>query len=263
MNSIKLLALSLFTFISLTSVSLYAQELVTNGDFEAGGLAGWTTAANEPDGSGCGFFRYSGTESFNGNSIQAPPVGSHAVSSDSLDPPCSSVIYQDIAVPSGEEVSCFLIYYYENFADEFILGPGLNSSDVGTANQQARIDIMTENAGNFNTGSGVLENLVQTEPGDANTLDYTTLEFDLTKYAGSTVKLRASQASNRGVLLFAIDSVSCTIDQVDDEDGGNGSSSGCSSLAGAKNSSGPESLQGLLFYLLIPALVMIRRLRFK
>lgn len=196
-----------------------AQELVTNGDFEAGGLAGWSTAANEPSGDGCGFFRYTGTQSFNGNSIQAPPVGSHAVSSDSLDPPCSSVIYQELTVPSGAEVSCFLIYYYENFADEFILGPGLNSSDVGTANQQARIDILTEGAGNFTTGSAVLENLVQTEPGDPNTLDYTTLEFDLTDYAGSTVKLRAAQASNRGVLLFAIDSVSCTVEDLigDDE----------------------------------------------
>lgn len=196
-----------------------AQELVTNGDFEAGGLAGWTTAENPSTQSGCGFFRYSGTQSFNGNSIQAPPEGTHAVSSDSLDPPCSSAIYQEITVPSGAEVSCFLIYYYENFTDEFILGPGLNSSDVGTANQQARIDIMTENAGNFNTGSGVLENLVQTEPGDPNTLDYTTLVFDLTDYAGSTVKLRAAQASNRGVILFAIDAVSCTVEDLigDDE----------------------------------------------
>ncbi len=221
MASFKGLLILAFFLISPLCFALNssAQELVTNGDFEAGGLAGWTTAANEPDGSGCGFFRYSGTQSFNGNSIQAPPEGSHAVSSDSLDPPCSSVIYQEITVPSGEEVSCFLIYYYENFADEFILGPGLNSSDVGTANQQARIDIMTENAGNFNTGSGVLENLVQTEPGDPNTLDYTTLVFDLTDYAGSTVKLRAAQASNRGVLLFAIDSVSCTVEDLigDDE----------------------------------------------
>lgn len=196
-----------------------AQELVTNGDFDAGGLAGWSTAENPSTQNGCGFFRYSGTQSFNGNSIQAPPVGTHAVSSDSLDPPCSSVIYQDITVPSGAEVSCFLIYYYQNFADVFILGPGLNSSDVGTANQQARIDILTEGAGNFTTGSAVLENLVQTEPGDPNTLDYTTLEFDLTEYAGSTVKLRAAQASNRGVLLFAIDSISCTAEDLGGEDG--------------------------------------------
>jgi hypothetical protein len=205
---------SLFIFTVCFGFNSNAQELVTNGDFEAGNLTGWTTAANPGDGSGCGFFRYSGTKSFNDNSIEAPPLGNYAVSSDTLDPPCSSAIYQDIAVPSGAEVSCFLIYYYKNFGDDFVIGPGLDSSDLGTPNQQARIDIMTQGAGAFATGSAVLKNLVQTEPGDPNTLNYTTLNFDLSEYAGTTVKLRAAQANNQGVILFAIDGVTCTVDNI-------------------------------------------------
>jgi len=213
MASIKksFLFTSLFIFTVCFGFISNAQELVTNGDFESGGTANWTTAANG-SGEGCGFYAYSGTSSFNGNSIEAPPLGTHAASSDTFDPPCSSAIYQDITVPAGKEVSCFLIYYYKNFGDDFIIGPGLDSS--GDDNQQARIDIMTEGAGAFDTGSGVLKNLVQTMPGDPNTLNYTTLNFDLTEYAGTTVKLRAAQADNQGLILFAIDGVTCTVDDL-------------------------------------------------
>ncbi len=220
MSSIRNVLLIIF-ILSLPmcfGLNSHSQELVTNGDFETGNLTGWTTAVESGSDSSCGYYRYSGTQSFWGNSIQAPPEGNHAVSSDTLEPPCSSAIYQDITVPSGAEVSCFLIYYYKNFGDEFVIGPGLNSSDLGTPNQQGRIDIMTENAGNFGTGSGVLENLVQTEPGDPTTLDYTTLNFDLTAYAGSTVKLRIAQANNQGVILFAVDAVSCTVEDLGGEE---------------------------------------------
>ena len=140
MSSIRNLLLFTTFLIFPLSFALFtnAQELVTNGDFEAGGLDGWNTAANGTDDNECGFFRYSGTKSFNQNSILAPPFGNHAASSDTLEPPCSSAIFQNITVPSGQKVSCFLIYYYQNSNDEFIIGPGLNSSDLGTANQQAR-----------------------------------------------------------------------------------------------------------------------------
>lgn len=220
MSSIR--NLSLFIFILSLSICFglnsYSQELVTNGDFEEGNLTGWTTAVQSGSDSSCGYYRYTGTQSFWGNPIPAPPEGNHAVSSDTLEPTCSSAIFQDITVPSGAEVSCFLIYYYTNFGDEFVIGPGLDSSNLDNTNQQARIDILTEGAGAFSTGNDVLENLVQTEPGDSLKLDYTTLEFDLTDYAGSTVKLRAAQASNDGVILFAIDSVSCTVEDLGGEE---------------------------------------------
>lgn len=196
-----------------------AQELVVNGSFESGNSNGWSVSPDGSGATGCGYFVYSGTQSFWDNSIQAPPDGNFAASSDTLEPPCSSVIYQDITVPAGAKVSCSLIYYYVNFGEDFINGPGLNSSNMDDPNQQARIDIMNENAGPFATGDGVLKNLFRTEPGDPLTLDYTTLNFDLTEYAGTTVKIRAAQANNQEDILFAIDAVSCTVEDLigDDE----------------------------------------------
>jgi len=77
--------------------------------------------------------------------------------------------------------------YYENRDNIFIIGDGL-TLDVG--NQQYRVDIMDLNAPSFDTSAGVLLNLFQTLPGDPNSLGYTTLNFDLSSFAGSTVRIK-------------------------------------------------------------------------
>jgi hypothetical protein len=78
--------------------------------------------------------------------------------------------------------------YYENQAGVFIIGDGLT---LNGPNQQYRVDIMDPNAPSFDTGAGVRLNLFQTLPGDPNSLGYTTLNFDLSQFAGSTVRIRA------------------------------------------------------------------------
>lgn len=210
----KLLIVTFFLVLPFCfAINSYSQELVTNGGFESGNSNGWSVSADGPGDNTCSYYVYSGDKiPGSGNSVEVPPVGNFAASSDSIDPPCTSAISQEIAVPAGAKVSCSLIYYYNNTGGEFINGPGLDSSDVNTANQQARIDIMAENSGTFGTGNGVLKNLFQTKPGDAFIVDYTTLNFSLTEYAGTTVIIRSAQASNRGDFLFAIDAVSCTVE---------------------------------------------------
>jgi len=76
-------------------------------------------------------------------------------------------------------------------------------------NQQARIDIMNPNAPDFDVGAGVLQNLFQTLPGDPLSLGYTTLNFDLSAYAGSTVRFRAAEVDNQFFLNFMIDNLTC------------------------------------------------------
>jgi len=100
-----------------------------------------------------------------------------------------------------------LVYYYENHASEFINDPDLFFN--GAENQQARIDIMDPESHPFNVDVGVLENLFQTEPGDLLSLGYTTLSFDLTSYAGSTVRLRFAEVDNLGEFNFAVDNITC------------------------------------------------------
>lgn len=198
----------LFTFLLVLplcfALNSGAQELVTNGNFETGNANGWT--ATNTDGP-CGYYIYSGTQSpLDNEPVQAPPQGTYAASNDQF-APCQSAIYQDIAIPANQEVTCSLIYYYMAF-DEIDVGPGLEI-DSGP-NQQGRIDIMTSNSGVFDTDSGVLKNLYQTQATDPLTQGYTTLNFDLSEYAGSTVRLRIAQANNEGGIYFAVDAVTCT-----------------------------------------------------
>jgi len=194
---------SLFIFaIALGSVTASAQtELIRNGGFETGNLQSWT-AINSGGGD---WIVYSGNEV---PSLSPPPVGNFAAVTVQNDPG-SHVLLQNVAIPAGARVTCSLIVYYD-VAAIFVIGPGLEFD--GSENQQARIDILSFNADPFTVSDGVLLNLFQTLPGDPGALGYTTLDFDLSPFSGTTVKLRAAEVDNLGVFNFAIDEVSCISD---------------------------------------------------
>lgn len=120
----------------------------------------------------------------------------------------ANILYQDIEIFPGATVSCTAIVYLTNqYEGGYIIGDGLT---VNSPNQQMRVDIMDPTADPFDTGSGVLQNLFQTLPGDPIFgIDYTTLNFDLTPYAGSTVRLRVAVAATQASLNGSIDAVSC------------------------------------------------------
>ncbi len=203
-----------------------AQELVTNGNFETGDFTGWTQQQLTGEGA---WFVYTGTFSpIDSDPILAPPEGTYAAVADQGEPD-SNILYQDIDLPTGSTITCSAIVYYMNEADEimaaatnaftksassgvdvagrvFVIGDGLS---LDFPNQQYRIDIMDPNAPPFDTGNGVLLNLFQTEPGDPDSLGYTPINFDLTPFAGSTVRIRAAVAVTIGPLQGSIDAVSC------------------------------------------------------
>jgi len=120
----------------------------------------------------------------------------------------SDLLFQDIDIPAGSTVTCSVVVYYENRGNEFVNGPDL--SYMNAPNQQARIDIMDPDAPPFNIGPGVLLNLFQTNPGDPPSLGYTTLDFDLSAFKGTTVRFRAAGVVTLSVLNFAIDDLKCT-----------------------------------------------------
>ena len=177
---ILLTLLFVFVFASLNS---NAQELVTNGGFETGDFSGWTLEDLTPFGD---WFVYTGTLSPFGLNILAPPDGTFTAVADQ-DSSDSNILYQDIQIPEGATVTCSAIVYYENRDNIFIIGDGLT---LNGPNQQYRVDIMDPNAPSFDTGAGVLLNLFQTLPGNPNSLGYTTLNFDLSPFAGSTVRIK-------------------------------------------------------------------------
>jgi len=211
-------------------------NLFHNGDFETGDFSGWTVIQNT--GSEGDWFVYSGTlPPLSGQPVLPPPVGQFAAISDQTGP-SSQVLFQDIVIPiTGTQCSA-VIYYINRAGNEsgfvstdtvgeyttrgseagsvstkvngeglFINGANLSQSEG--PNQQARIDIMDPTADPFDVGSGVLLNLFQTNPGDPAELGYTTLNFDLSAFAGSTVRFRVAEVDNQFFFNFAIDNVQC------------------------------------------------------
>ena len=68
---------------------------------------------------------------------------------------------------------------------------------------------MDPDAPDFDIGAGVLLSVFQTEPGDPLSLGYTTINFDLTDFSGTTVRFRAAEVDNQLFFEFMIDDVTC------------------------------------------------------
>lgn len=205
-----------------------AQELVENGGFETGDLTGWTQQTFNGAGS-WSIYSVVGPPDY-----PPPPQGTYSVVTSQSDPD-SNILYQDIELPDNANISCSVIVYYMNrFVEippptdlgftasgasdistkEFIDGSGLSIQNG--PNQQYRIDIMNPDAPAYDTGEGVLMNIFQTKPGDPDELGYTTLNFDLTPYAGTTVRFRAAVVVTEAQLHGSIDDLSCVAEAINE-----------------------------------------------
>ena len=195
------------TVLPLNSIRSHAQiELVENGSFETGNFDGWTAVREtELD---ADWFVYTQGEI---GILPPPPVGNFAAATEYFEQN-SLVLYQDIDVPNSSSVTCSVILYYVNSAFDWVNAPTLSVETF--PNQQARIDIMNPDAPVFDVGDGVLLNLFQTGPGDPFSLGYTPLEFDLTQFAGSTVRFRTAVVQNIFVINFAIDDLTCEAEDI-------------------------------------------------
>ena len=222
------LPLVVFSFLLMGFVLPPEEDLVVNGGFETGDFTGWTLDELTES----GFWGvYTGTPP---PLLFPPPVGDYAAVTIQSDPD-ANILYQDIQLPVNSEITCSAIVYYVN--EDTIMGMGSSESEafskglvaadpgdvtaervfvigdglsIDQPNQQYRVDIMDPDAPPFDTGAGVLMNLFQTLPGDPDELDYTTLNFDLTPYAGQTVRIRAAVVVTENPLHGAIDAVTCT-----------------------------------------------------
>lgn len=199
------LALLLAFVSSFFYTSAQAQDdPFVNGSFETGNFTGWTVV-QEPGGAG-DWFVYTGNSTPLFSIVPGPPFGQFAAITDQSGP-SSQVLFQDVEVPQGQSEECSVIVYYENTAGVFVTAPDLSYLTV--SNQQARIDIMDPSAGDFDVGAGVLLNIFQTNPGDPASLGYTEIFFDLSPFAGTTVRFRAAEVDNLSNFNFAIDDVRC------------------------------------------------------
>ncbi len=199
--------------------SMQAQEVITNGGFEAGNLSGWThvgAANGQPD------LRYNAIASGAGAPVSGfgpydSRTGGFFAISDQ-DGPGSGVLYQSFTIDAAAtNATLSFSMFVRNFADATTIGDGL----IHTAgpNQHARVDLLFGNfADPFDvSGGAVVRNFYLGADvvggDDAPWLDYL---FDITadlSLAG-TYTLRFAQVDNQSFFNQGIDDVSLLVSTV-------------------------------------------------
>ena len=91
------------------ATAAYAAPL-TNGGFETGTLAGWTSVTA---GANTGYTVYSGTPTVSGHTLAAPPEGTSAIVSNQGGPG-SGILYQDITLPASGTITLSMYVYYQS-----------------------------------------------------------------------------------------------------------------------------------------------------
>lgn len=203
-GGIGMLALAMFV---LVQVAAAATPIVDNGGFETGSFTGWTVF-DQAGGSGS-WSVYSGTVSPQSSTpIPAPAQGTFAATTDQLDSG-THILYQDVTIPAASTDTLTFMLGYESPVSLFATPASLDFS--GAANQQLRVDIMTTGAAVTSVAAGdVLASVFRSEVGAPATLAPTAMSFDLTPFAGQTLRIRFAEANNQAPLLAQVDDVAIT-----------------------------------------------------
>jgi cysteine-rich repeat protein len=140
-----------------------------------------------------------------GNPFFPPPQGSFAAVTDNT-APGAHVLYQDVALAAGMTHTLSLQLAYRNYASFFTAGVMLDMYAVPS--QHARVDVVDPAAPALSlVPSAVLATIFRTQPGDALARPWFPLAFDLTPFAGRTVRLRLAVVHNQGWFNVGVDDV--------------------------------------------------------
>ena len=160
-------------------------------------------------GSGSWFVQTSVNSPMSGYPVPAPPEGVQAAMSDQTGPG-SHLLYQDITIPANRPGSSFtyalsLDLFVGDRSGGWVVIPTLDP--LAGPNQHVRIDIMDPNAPLFDVSGGVWSNLYLTNPVEPLVHGYQRVYFDLTRFAGQTIRLRFAEVDNQLFLQMGIDNL--------------------------------------------------------
>ena len=209
MRQTTILAKALAVVIASASLAVAAPiELVTNGDFETGSFTGWTVTEQAGSFPGGWFIDIPGTATpLSGFLTEANPAGGSFYAVTDQEREGSRSLTQTIVVPVGSQVILSFDYFVNDWNGPGPLGNVLDFNIVPT--QFATADILAAGAGPFDTGAGVVANLVYAG-GDTPPNAYTTFSQDITALVGGggTFQLRFAESDNQGNFNFGLDNVS-------------------------------------------------------
>ncbi len=207
----KAVAVSLFAALA-APVSAAPIQLITNGDFETGSLAGWTVT-NASDGDFV--FDQPGTTT---------PISGHATTATAANGRGYAVTDQNgsgihaLSQAFSLGASSSVILSFDMFVNDWDSGPlcanGLSISSGAV--QCGRVDIVSTAAGPFDTGAGVLANLYLGVDPDPDPNGFASYLFDITSIVGGggSYVLRFAEADNQFYFNMGVDNVSIVANSV-------------------------------------------------
>ena len=178
-----------------------------NWNFEAGDLSGWRTVAA---GSGAWHVYRDGTTPPDPTdsdpnipfTVPDPPEGKFAAVTDMSDAG-RRILYRDIKPTGAQRLR--LTLFYDTGGE--LSAPRTLEFDE-RPNQQFRIDVMDPSAPiDAMSGRAVLATVFRTVAGDPARIGPMTKTFDVSRWAGRTVRLRFAQVDNNGPFRAGIDDV--------------------------------------------------------
>jgi hypothetical protein len=192
----------------------YSQSLLVNGDFENGSLAGWTVV-DQTGGSGTfGISTPGASTPLSGHSTASNPGGgSYYAVSDQSGGGAHALIQTFTIGSTPQSVTLNFQMFVNNWAPEEYVNPaGLDYT--ASPNEFASVDILSESAGAFDTGAGVLDNLYLGADPTTTANGFTSYSFDITSVVSNpgTYQLRFAEADNIGFFNVGVDNVSIELD---------------------------------------------------
>lgn len=186
----------------------HAVQLIANGGFETGTLAGWQVLAL-PDSNGGVAVETGVVAPQSGSPTVGPNSGFYYALTDQKGPG-TYAIQQMFAVPTtlSPVILTFALFVNDYWGTPTVHPGGLDHN-LGP-NQHVRVDLLAAAALAFDTGAGVLANFYLGTDSGPNPHGYTLYSFDISSYvaAGGSYILRFAETDNLLYLNMGVDDVS-------------------------------------------------------
>lgn len=187
-------------------------ELITNGGFETGTLAGWTMGSTG-DSNKFYVVGNGGNGPVSGNPTQVNATGGAFIALSDQNASGGEVLSQSFTKTAGMTSLILNFDWFDN--SHYAFGGTAINGTVG--NQVGRIDIMFAGAGAFDTGAGVASNLLINAGSVTNfgtTIPWLHATYDLSALAAGTYDLRFGNAQCCFFQEFGVDNVSLVANAV-------------------------------------------------
>lgn len=205
--SIKILLRTAFAVLVLSLSNVHAApiELISNGNFETGTLAGWTLANINRYGNS--FYAIANGANVPVSHTQTtlnPGGGSFVAVSDQNGAGGETLIQTFTKAANAVSMSLSFDWFDNTHA-------GFSGNKINGSQQVGRVDILTSGSGAFDVQTGVVENILLnagTYTNFGQTIPWENISVDLSALAPGTYQLRFANGQNAFYQEFGVDNVS-------------------------------------------------------